>query len=291
MRTRIILMSGIGAGVLFWFLDAFANAVLFKNGTLLGQLFKPTLHDVGTRLLAIAVAAIFLTIVQKTVSVQKRADGALRENDEQYRLVINNINDIVYLAAIGDHARRGKVELVGGRIEQIVGYRSEEFIEDPQLWFRIMHPDDVPVIRQSTKKIIASGKAGSRTYRVRHKNSGGYLWIEDKVMPRFDGSGTVTGFFGVARDISDRKRLQDAIKTAVMRAEDEKARSESILEAIGDGVSIQDNDFVSSTRTRSTRVSWAITKASSVSRPMKRGSSAAMDVPSPLPMQTGKSIP
>jgi PAS domain S-box-containing protein len=243
MRKHILLMSVLGTGVFFWFLHAFANAVLFKNGTLLFQLFKPTPHDLWTRLLAIAVAAIFLTIAQKTALKQKRANGPLRENDERYSLVINNINDIVYLAAIGDRSDWEKVELVGGRIEQILGYRPEEFARDPQLWFRIMHPDDVPAFRESTKEIIASGKAGSRTYRVRHKNSSEYLSMEDKVIPYYDSSGTVTGFFCVARDISDRKRMQEAIKTAVMQAENEKARSKSILEAIGDGVSIQDREF------------------------------------------------
>jgi two-component system cell cycle sensor histidine kinase/response regulator CckA len=243
MHKRVILMAAIGAGVLFWCLDAFLNAVIFKNGTLLLQLLKPTPHEAGTRLLAVTVAAIFFVIFRKTAFVQESADASLRESCEQYRLVINNINDIVYLAAFGDRSHPGRVELVGGRIEKIVGYGSEEFIKDPQLWFRIMHPDDVPVIRESTKKIIDSGKAGSRTYRVRRKNSSEYLWIEDKVVPRLNDSGAVTGFFGVARDISDRKRLQDDIKAAVMHAADEKAISESILEAIGDGVSIQDKEF------------------------------------------------
>ncbi len=243
MRKQIILMTGIGAGVFFWFMDALSNAVFFGNGTLLSQVFNPTLHEVWTRLLAVVVAVAFVSIFRKTALGRKGTEGIATQDEEQYRLVINNINDIVYLAAIGDHPRTGKVELVGGRIEQILGYGPEEFMNDPLLWFRIMHPDDVPVMRESTKKIIASRTTGSRTYRVRHKITGKYLWIEDKVMPRLDGSGKVTGFFGVARDISERKCLEDAIKAAVMRADDEKARSESILEAIGDGISIQDRDF------------------------------------------------
>jgi diguanylate cyclase (GGDEF)-like protein len=45
------------------------------------------------------------------------------------------------------------------------------------------------------------------------------------------------------RDISDRKCTEEALKTAILRLEAEKTKSEAIIAAIGDGISIQDTDF------------------------------------------------
>jgi PAS domain S-box-containing protein/putative nucleotidyltransferase with HDIG domain len=47
----------------------------------------------------------------------------------------------------------------------------------------------------------------------------------------------------VARDITERKKAEEELRNALKRVEDEKARSESIIAAIGEGISIQDRDF------------------------------------------------
>ena len=45
------------------------------------------------------------------------------------------------------------------------------------------------------------------------------------------------------RDVSDRKRTEDALKAAILKLEEENAKSEAIIAAIGDGISIQDTVF------------------------------------------------
>jgi hypothetical protein len=45
------------------------------------------------------------------------------------------------------------------------------------------------------------------------------------------------------RTIIERRRTEDALRDAALRAEDEKARTESIIAAIGDGINIVDTDF------------------------------------------------
>jgi PAS domain S-box-containing protein len=146
------------------------------------------------------------------------AEEALHESQRIRRLILDNVDEIIYMVEGGvDNARSGRVRFVSGRVEQILGYRPEEFIRDRDLWFGLIHPDDVPAVADSTRAIIASGQVGMREYRIRHKRTGDYHWIEDRVVPQLDGAGVVIGQFGVARDITERKRAEKARQDAKSR--------------------------------------------------------------------------
>ncbi|MBI5633786.1 MAG: PAS domain S-box protein [Nitrospirae bacterium] len=73
-------------------------------------------------------------------------------------------------------------------------------------------------------------------------NRGGQ-WFEVSADPIVDESGQLQGAVHILKDITEHKQMEEALKAAVARAEDEKAKTESIIEAIGDGVSIQDRNF------------------------------------------------
>ncbi|MCM2356688.1 MAG: diguanylate cyclase [Geobacteraceae bacterium] len=57
------------------------------------------------------------------------------------------------------------------------------------------------------------------------------------------GWGEGTSRLAFLRDITDRRRTEEALKTAIARLEEEKSKSEAIIAAIGDGISIQDTGF------------------------------------------------
>jgi PAS domain S-box-containing protein len=141
------------------------------------------------------------------------AEEALRQSEEIRRLVLDNVDEIVYLVELGaEGTPAGRVRFVSGRVEKILGYHPEEFIRDRDLWFNLIHPDDVPAIADSTRAILALGQPGLREYRLRHKQTGDYHWIEDHVVPQLDAAGVVIGQFGVARDVSARKRAEEALR-------------------------------------------------------------------------------
>lgn len=140
------------------------------------------------------------------------AEEALRKSEERYRLIVETMNDIVYKVATTENDPfGGTVQFVSSQVENILGYRPDEFTQEPGLWFRILHPDDVPGLVESSRKILASGNAGIREYRLRHKEKADYRWMEDRVVPLIDNQGQVIGIQGVARDITERKRLEREI--------------------------------------------------------------------------------
>ncbi|MDP2158474.1 MAG: PAS domain-containing protein, partial [Nitrospirota bacterium] len=71
----------------------------------------------------------------------------------------------------------------------------------------------------------------------------GEQWFEVSVDPIFNKAGQMQAAVHILRDITDFKQLETELKAAVTRAEDEKAKAESILDAVGSGISIQDRDF------------------------------------------------
>jgi diguanylate cyclase (GGDEF)-like protein/PAS domain S-box-containing protein len=61
--------------------------------------------------------------------------------------------------------------------------------------------------------------------------------------PVKDNKGKTEYVIETVEDITERKRADEALKAAILRAEDERARSEAIIAGMGDGISIQDTDF------------------------------------------------
>jgi PAS domain S-box-containing protein len=147
------------------------------------------------------------------VAVQRKwAEEALRKSEERHRMIVQNINEIVYAVRTENDPFGGTVQLVGDQVENIIGYRPDEFLQDPGLWFSLIHPDDVPAVAETTQTLFTRKKPITRVYRVRHKETAEYRWMEDKVVPQIDDRGNVIGIFGVARDISERRRAEEALR-------------------------------------------------------------------------------
>lgn len=142
------------------------------------------------------------------VTERRKAEQALRESEKRHRMIIENINEIIYISKASDDPFRADVQFVSSQVENIIGYRPEEFLEDPRLFFRIIHPDDLRSFRETTRMIFVNRKAEGREYRLRHKQTGEYHWMEDKAVPQIDSDRRVISIFGVARDVTERKKVE-----------------------------------------------------------------------------------
>ncbi|MBI4470347.1 MAG: response regulator [Acidobacteria bacterium] len=132
----------------------------------------------------------------------------LRSEEEKYHALVENLNEVIYKVAIEDDPHGGRVEFLSRQVKNILGYQPEEFEQDPGLWFRIIHPDDVESMMATTRRLLAIPEAGHREYRLRHKETLEYRWMEDRAVPVFDQHGKVIAIQGVARDVTDHQNLQ-----------------------------------------------------------------------------------
>jgi PAS domain S-box-containing protein len=180
--------------------------------------------------------AVRLAMAQKRLRDEKRrAERALRRSEERHRLLLHNIDEIVYVTEPG---QPGRMTFVNERVQHILGYDPEELIVDPARWLDIVHPEDRPSLDRAD---VPAGAPVTRSYRARHKQTGDYRWLEERALPWADEAGRVIGILGVARDVTDRKRLEDRRER---RLEDRRRLVEqelsTVLGSIGEGVVITD---------------------------------------------------
>lgn len=127
-------------------------------------------------------------------------------------VILEHVQDIIYVVKIDNGGPMGgKVEVVSKAVESLLGYKPQEFIENPNLWISMIHPDDIESVRQATQQMYETGKPIRRTYRIRHKTTGQYLWIQDKPSPLYDNEWRFVGCISVAGDITERKHVEQAL--------------------------------------------------------------------------------
>ncbi len=162
----------------------------------------------------------FKGIVFQTIDItdRKMAEEAYHKSHESHSLVLNNIDEMIYQIEQDEpDLDNGKIIFVSQKVEKILGYEPEDFYNDFQLLINIMHPKDVKKFREDTRNIYEEKKPRIRYYRLRLKASQVYRHIEDSVTPQIDDKDRMIGFFGVARDITDRKMTEEKLRKSEER--------------------------------------------------------------------------
>ena len=151
------------------------------------------------------------------------ADATLRELDAT-----------IYIAHNSPDPLAGRVELVSAGAFRTLGYKAEEFIQDPGLWHRIIHPDDMPSVVERKEEIWRLREPRTSIYRLRHAVSGEYRWIEDSAVPLSDDQGNVIAAAGVIRDITPLEQVGH-------KRRERKVHLEALIEAFPDAVLVADD--------------------------------------------------
>jgi two-component system, sensor histidine kinase and response regulator len=107
--------------------------------------------------------------------------------------------------------------------QRLTGYTPEDFFDDPELFLRIIHPDDREQVRAHLESTNApSAGADELLFRIDHP-AGYVLWIEHKCMPVVDAQGHYIGRRASNRDVSERL-LNEARTAAMLRISQEAPR-------------------------------------------------------------------
>ncbi len=119
---------------------------------------------------------------------------------------------------------------VSDYVQTLLGFSPEEWTSDPNLAWRLIHPDDKERFQQAFQEIQNVGK-GTLEVRLQRKD-GEYLWVETSVVAIRDAVGNVSGFRGVTMDISERKQREEEKAQLLDQVQSEKERVENIIATV-----------------------------------------------------------
>lgn len=136
------------------------------------------------------------------ITERKRVEETLRESEERYRDLVENISEVIY--ALDE---KGCVTYVSPVVEQIGGFSPSEVIG--RSFTEFIHPDDLPSLIESYKRTV-SGHLEPSEYRVFTK-SGEVRWVRTSSRPVFEGD-RIVGLRAVLMDITDRRLAQNQIE-------------------------------------------------------------------------------
>ncbi len=197
-----------------------ANRTAFARGTPFDQTYRmrtadgtwawvrdevrPILGDAGQ----ILYWQGFLVGVTERVETEAR----LREAEARFRAMVERIPAVTYT----DHVGADGVTVMGfvsPQIESILGYQPERFLERADLWFEVMHPDDLARLREIDAFNNSDLEPFEHEYRMRHAD-GRWVWVHDTSTAVLNEDGELDYFLGFLTDVSSRHDAEERLREA-----------------------------------------------------------------------------
>lgn len=137
---------------------------------------------------------------------QWELEQLLRESEGRYRHMMENAVDFIFRFEL--HPKRG-FTYVSPSAEELIGYSPEEHYQDPDLGIGYVHPD----YREHVLKTFMNLTPDTPPITMLLiRKDGEYIWTEQRNIPVYDDDGRMVAVEGISRDVTERKRLQDALE-------------------------------------------------------------------------------
>jgi len=163
-----------------------------------------------------------MTGIARDISKHKAAEEALRQSQEKYHLLVENVPSILWKTS-----EKGITVFISSNIKEIYGYSPKEiYMDSYNSWLKRIHHDDLPEVKKSFQALFDRGKKFDVAYRIKRKD-GEWIWIRDLANVVHEENGEKYAY-GVFTDITDYKQMEKAL-----RESEEKYRSIFVAESDG----------------------------------------------------------
>lgn len=180
--------------------------------------YKQTARNIGIVFIIAIVVLIFvfiwvwslrLQIKKQTESIHLK-NQELQKSEEKFRIITENSSDIIW------HLDSNfLLTYISPADERVRGFKREEVIG--KSLFSILKPEGIEVLREANKKRMIDLSNGIRSAPVIYEleelcKDGSWVWIEATATAFYDRDGKISGYHGVSRDISERKKAELLLK-------------------------------------------------------------------------------
>jgi PAS domain S-box-containing protein len=146
------------------------------------------------------------TCVCRDLSQRAEAEKARAEAEAKYKMLVEQVNAITYIAEVGID---GQWFYVSPQVEAILGYTPEEWLGIAKRWSQLIHADDLPTVA-AAEEASKSGTPFQAEFRIKRKD-GREVWLNDTAVV-VQGSNTHPVMEGIIVDITERKQLETQLQ-------------------------------------------------------------------------------
>lgn len=166
------------------------------------------------------------------VTERKKAQDALRESKERYRIIADFNHDWELWAS-----PQGKLLYVSPSSDRITGFRAEEFLADPSLLTGIVHPDDRTAFAKHLAETASELEDSTHSFDFRIiRKDGEQRWINHVCQAVRSSDGQPLGRRISHRDVTDRKKAEEELRKS-------EERFRAIFENAGDCIFLKDRSL------------------------------------------------
>ena len=133
-------------------------------------------------------------------------ENEMRESEERFRSMADDASALIWVADTDGSItffNQGWLDFTGRSAEEELGFG----------WIESIHPDDRHKAVDAYQEAIVAGEPFSAEYRMRGAD-GQYRWFYDRGTPRLRADGSLAGYVGIAVDVTEQKRAEQALDEA-----------------------------------------------------------------------------
>ncbi len=137
-----------------------------------------------------------------------RAEEAIRQSDERYRKLLASVTDYIYSVRL----QNGVVVETshGPGCLSVTGYTPHEYAMDPNLWHRMVHPDDRAGVVANATEMSLGKVPPTIEHRIFHRD-GSIRWVRNQRVPHYDANRQLAGYDGLVSDVTSRKEAEEKL--------------------------------------------------------------------------------
>jgi PAS domain S-box-containing protein len=175
-----------------------------------------------------AVRAVRLASVNLDITDRKREEQALRESEERFHTLADNIAQLAWMADAG-----GEIFWFNRRCLDYTGATS-----DALQMGQFLHPEHVGRVAEKMSRCLSTGEVFEDTFALRGEDNR-YRWFLSRAVPVRDAAGEVVRWLGTATDVTAQREVEEALRES-------EARGRAILASLAEGVVFHGPDGVAS---------------------------------------------
>jgi len=178
--------------------------VAMSEDWLLSEWWKALRTDTIVAGVLLCMILMLAALLALQFRFRSKTERALREREAHYRLLANNIADIIILIDA-----RSLLRYVSRSAEPVLGLRPKDLLG--KSCFELVHPDDRESVKSATTRLNGVDSVSTVVFR-HYRGDGTLAWVESKFKLASETSDPArTEFLCVIRDVTERKRMEDEL--------------------------------------------------------------------------------